>query len=70
MQVTTEIYQAAVFSFDYLCLVIVASVLAGIGLATNNTVSRVCMSIRWVCLTVSTNTEFEREGKKGSRRVR
>jgi hypothetical protein len=39
-QVTAEIYQAAVFSFDYLCLVLVASALAGIGLATDNTVRR------------------------------
>lgn len=41
-QVLMEISEAAVFSFDYMCLVLVASILAGTGLATNNTVSLRC----------------------------
>lgn len=34
-----ETKQSAALTFDYICLIIVASVLAGIGLATDNAVS-------------------------------
>ena len=37
-QVVEGVRGAATFSFDYLCLVIVASMLAAVGLASNNTV--------------------------------
>ena len=37
-QVVEGVRNAATFSFDYLCLVIVASMLAAVGLASNNTV--------------------------------
>ena len=37
-KLVTSIGAAADFSFDYMMLVVVASLLAGVGLATNNTV--------------------------------
>mmetsp|Transcript_5150 Transcript_5150/g.20552 ORF Transcript_5150/g.20552 Transcript_5150/m.20552 type:complete len:438 (-) Transcript_5150:1690-3003(-) len=37
-QVKEQIRDAATLSFDYICLVIIASILAGVGLATDNTV--------------------------------
>mmetsp|Transcript_35143 Transcript_35143/g.110631 ORF Transcript_35143/g.110631 Transcript_35143/m.110631 type:complete len:838 (-) Transcript_35143:147-2660(-) len=37
-QVVEQVHEGAVFNFDYAALVIIASILAGVGLASNNTV--------------------------------
>jgi uncharacterized hydrophobic protein (TIGR00271 family) len=37
-QVIEEIFQSAAFTFDYACLLVVASLIAAVGLATNNAV--------------------------------